>query len=342
MAFGLLEGPDGKPVAAKGTADGYLRVVVESGGGSGGGDASAAHQLTAISRLDTLITDLGTRVSEITGQDIVVATQEVRDAITALGNGATLFDLFSRLGDIDTRLIADALTQADIASDTLLSTLALQAIEPDIEEIRSDAEDTRIATESIDNKTPALSNGRVPVETVEKSFPTFFATSSSVALTAAGQSILSIALAGGSSVGKLVLRDIRIRSVQQTNVAGVIAFFELRRFATHSVGTAVTPNKPDSADAISGDVTIRKGATIAGEEAIAACPQWIMSTDEYAVGAIELESQQVALSATSNMIPDGDGIRLPSVRPGEGMHVKLISPAAPPGTFEVTFVFTQE
>jgi hypothetical protein len=67
-----------------------------------------------------------------------------------------------------------------------------------------------------------------------------------------------------------------------------------------------------------------------------------MSTDEYAVGAIELESQQVTLSATSNMIPDGDGLRLPTVRPGEGVHVKLISPAAPPGTFEVTFIFTQE
>lgn len=107
-----------------------------SGGGGGGGDASAANQLTTISRLDTLITDLATRVSEVTGQDILVATQEVRDAVTNLADGATVADLWSRLGDIDSRLTADALVQTDIASDTQLSRLALQNIESDADAIR--------------------------------------------------------------------------------------------------------------------------------------------------------------------------------------------------------------
>lgn len=158
MPFLTLEGPDGKPVAARGDADGFLRVVVESGGG--GGDATAANQLTAISRLDTLITDLASRMSEITGQDILFSTQEVRDAVTNLGGGATLGDLFARLGDIDSRLTADALVQADIASDTQLSRLALQAIEPDIEEIRDDADATRIATELIRDYSPRAPSSR--------------------------------------------------------------------------------------------------------------------------------------------------------------------------------------
>ena len=38
MAFTMLEGPNNQPVTAKGTADGLLRVKVESGGG---GDVAA-------------------------------------------------------------------------------------------------------------------------------------------------------------------------------------------------------------------------------------------------------------------------------------------------------------
>lgn len=139
--------------------DEFGRMVLAPGGG-GGGDATAANQLTTISRLDTLITDLGTRVSEVTGQNILTATQEVRDAVTNLGDGATLGDLFTRLGDIDSRLTADALVQSDIASDTQLSRLALQAIEPDVEEIRSDADATRIACESIRDRSPRAPSSR--------------------------------------------------------------------------------------------------------------------------------------------------------------------------------------
>jgi predicted aconitase with swiveling domain len=380
---------------------------------------------------DSTLAQLVLLVAQTNGVATNSAVLEVRDAIVALGDGATIADLFTVLTNLDTKAATDALAQAGIAADAQLTRLSTQAIE-------SDADATRIATQSIatsiasqataakqdlakavldtmssnigtlvtqtdeieprmidgsqrtkvtdgtnnaavtnttpsgsayglvvrpvgggdasaanqttgnnslasvDGKLPTLSGNRVPVETVEKSFATFFATSGNVALVIAGQSMLSLALATPSTVGALRIRDIRIRSTQQTNIAGVIAFFELRRFATHSAGTVVSANKPDSVDALSGDVTIRKGAVISGEEASTFDPQWIMSTDEYGVGTIELESEQVALSATGNMIPDGDGLRLPTIRPGEGINVKLISPAAPPGTFEVTFLFTQE
>jgi hypothetical protein len=131
----MLEGPGGTPVSAKGTADGFFRVVIESGGGGGSSDASAANQLTQIARADTLIASVATLLSETTGLDILAATQEVRDGIVALGNGATIDDLFTQLSNLDSAAAADALVQADIAGDTLLARLATQAIEANTDDI---------------------------------------------------------------------------------------------------------------------------------------------------------------------------------------------------------------
>jgi hypothetical protein len=282
--------------------------------------ATAAKQDAAKSVLDTMSSNIGTLVAQTDEIEPRMVDGTQRTKVTDGTNNAAVTN--STPSGSTYGLVVRPVGGSD-------ATAALQA-------------SGNASLTSIDGKLPALSGSRVPVETVRKSFPTFFATSGSVALVIAGQSILSLALATPSTVGALRIRDIRIRSTQQTNIAGVIAFFELRRFATHSAGTVVSANKPDSFDVLSGDVTIRKSAVISGEESSTFDPQWIMSTDEFGVGTIEVESEQVALSATGNMIPDGDGLRLPTVRPGEGINVKLISPAAPPGTFEVTFVFTQE
>lgn len=328
MAFQLGEDPSGKPVSIKCTVEGFPRVVIESGGGGGGGDASAANQLTQIARADTTITALGQLLSETTGLDILVATQEVRDGITALGGGATIADLFTQLSDLNAAAAADALVQAGIAGDVQLSTLALQAIEPDVEEIRSDADAQRIALESL---AEAL-----------KDYPTFTVTTGAQTLPLAQGSLLSIALASPSAVTKLRIRDIRIRNLQTANIAGVVAKFELRRFATHSAGTLLTPEAIDSADALSSDITARRGATLASEGTAEVWPAWYLSTDEYTAEAVEIESQMVANQNTHSLISQLRGAKLPTIRPGEGISIRLSTTLSAAASFEVTIQFTQE
>jgi hypothetical protein len=106
-----------------------------SGGGGGGGDATAANQLTQITKAEDTITALGALLSESTGLDIITATQEVRDGIVALGGGGTIGDLFTQLTNLNSAAATDALTQAGIASDVQLSRLAEQAVETNTQDI---------------------------------------------------------------------------------------------------------------------------------------------------------------------------------------------------------------
>jgi len=110
----IVEGPDGRPVAAKATADGFMRVVVESGGG-GGGDASAANQVLGLTALDSIYDALQLLGTEATSADILAAIQ-------GLGDGATLADLATALLPL-----ASAATEA--TQQDVLAALEAQGID---------------------------------------------------------------------------------------------------------------------------------------------------------------------------------------------------------------------
>jgi hypothetical protein len=276
------------------------------GGGGGGGDASAENQLTEIARLEA-----------------------IRDRLPATG---ALSDVQLRAAPVSVSATALPLpTGAATAADQTNGTQRTQLTD---------------GTNNVDvtNTAPsATAQGLVVRAIIVEECPTFIVSTGSQALPAVNGSLLSIALATPSTVTRLRLRDLYIRNLQSTNIAGVIAAFELRRFTTHSAGTVLTVGTQDSSDVLSSDVTVRRAATIAGEVAESPHPPWYFSTDEHAVGGVEIESTQALVAQLkSGAINASKGLRLPTIRPGEGLHIKLITNAGPAAQFEVSAIFTQE
>jgi len=130
-------------------ATGAVLVKLDGGGGGGGGDASAANQALILTALDTIYDALALVGLEAT-------SIEIRDAVIALGDGATLADLANAFA-------TDAITQADILAALEASDVNLSAIKSGIDLLVPDLDAVRVAIESIDTKTPALSGGNVPV-----------------------------------------------------------------------------------------------------------------------------------------------------------------------------------
>lgn len=154
------------------------------------------------------------------------------------------------------------------------------------------------------------------------------------------KSMLSIQNATGSGIVIRVI-SIKIINVQTTAVTGVIATFNLFRFATHSAGTLITSAPYDTTRTLNGSVTCRTGATIATE---AATPmmRWLWSSDEWGTGTVDVEaqdhSQQSLIAAWSCNPSVSDGITL---NPNEGIHIKQTTNSTA-GTFDVLIEFIEE
>jgi len=149
----IVEGPDGRPVAAKATADGFMRVVVESGGG-GGGDASAANQVLGLTALDSIYDALQLLGTEATSADILAAIQ-------GLGDGATLADLATAL--LPLASAATEATQQDVLAALEAQGIDVALVQTNVALLVPDLDAVRVACEAINTKTPTLISGRSPI-----------------------------------------------------------------------------------------------------------------------------------------------------------------------------------
>lgn len=167
---------------------------------------------------------------------------------------------------------------------------------------------------------------------------TFSVFSSAVAI-ANNKSMLSILNASGSGV-VVKLREVKIVNAQNTAVTGVVAQFNLLRMTGHSAGTSLTALPMDSQDSISGSVTLRTGGTITGESSnIINSIKY--SSDEWGVGAQDVESGDHIMQVFGNLIEQKPGCKPLTLREGEGLTIKQVTNSSI-GSFDLILVFTQE
>jgi hypothetical protein len=119
-----------------------------------------------------------------------------------------------------------------------------------------------------------------------------------------------------------------------------MAEFRLLRMTGHSAGTSITPLPHDTADTINVNVTARTGATIAGAAAVN-LKRWYWSTDEFGVGAQDVESMDHAYSNLTPHYIASPKTRPITIRAGEGLTLNQIANSTV-GTFDLYLVFTQE
>jgi hypothetical protein len=179
-------------------------------------------------------------------------------------------------------------------------------------------------------------NGTATV--AETEIATFVAVAQGIAI-GNGKSMISLLNATGSGV-IVKLREAWIVSAQTTAVTGVLAQFQLLRMTGHSAGTSITPLPYDTADTINVNVTARTGATIAGAAAVN-LKRWYWSTDEYGVGAQDVESMDhTANNLNPHYIAAGKTKPI-TIRAGEGLTINQITNSTV-GSFDLYLVFTQE
>lgn len=168
-------------------------------------------------------------------------------------------------------------------------------------------------------------------------WPTFVAQASSVAI-GNNKSMLSILNASTTNIVKL--RQLFIVNDQTTAITGIINQFNLLRMTGHSAGTTITAGMHDTTETLDAGVTIRTGATISGEDATI-YRQWRFSTDEWGVGAHDVESSQHIMQAIFPVYRAEVNTKPITLRQNQGIHVKHITNSTA-GSFNIIAVFTVE
>jgi hypothetical protein len=172
----------------------------------------------------------------------------------------------------------------------------------------------------------------------ETEIATFVAVAQAIAI---GNNKSMISLLNGSGSGVVIkLREAWIVNAQTTAVTGIMAQFRLLRMTGHSAGTSITPQPYDTSDSLNGSVTARTGSTVAGE-ASENLKRWYWSSDEYGVGAQDVESEDHNMQNLNPHYIAAGKTKPITIRAGEGLTVKQVTNSSV-GTFDLYLVFTQE
>ena len=195
----------------------------------------------------------------------------------------------------------------------------------------------------------------IPVVTSEAQWPTYNVQLTASNVGSAAQTTYNIANnksmlsmyhdVGGSSADIVKIQKIHIINMQNRNVNGIVATFELRRITGHSGGDLLVQSSFDTMDTVNPFVTARTGATVTGESA-ALFQRWAFSTDEWAISATKIEAFD---HLYSTLIPayryeDTSRIKPITLRTGEGIHIKFVNFSGSPveGNFDVIVAYTIE
>lgn len=206
----------------------------------------------------------------------------------------------------------------------------------DSQGIRGATDGTEIGNTGDRLRVEAQFSGTPTVE--EATYPTFVAVAQTIQI-GNGKSMISLLNGAGSGVVVRV-REIWIANAQTTAVTGIMSEFRLLRMTGHSAGTLITPQSHDTADTLNVNVTARTGATIAGAAAVN-LKRWYWSSDEYGVGAQDVESEDHNMQNLNPHYIASGKTRPLTIRAGEGLTINQITNSTV-GTFDLYVVFTQE
>ncbi len=177
----------------------------------------------------------------------------------------------------------------------------------------------------------------IPVTDAEESTFSVYLNANAIAL---NKSMVSIFNTNGAPQTKVRLRELRIVNAQITAVTGIVAELALKRITGHSVGTAITPNAEDSSDVLSSNVTVRTGATVAGE-AVPDLRRWKYSSDEWGPGTLDVEGLDQSIQKGINLIPTNPFCKPLTLNANEGFTLKQLTNSTA-GSFDILLIFTVE
>jgi hypothetical protein len=180
---------------------------------------------------------------------------------------------------------------------------------------------------------PLLSDYGLVVRSIPFQFKTFCVSSQGVT-NAANKSMISITNTG-SSVCRI--HEIWLWNIQTTSVTGTMSMFELRRIASHSVGTSLTPAAHDTSDTLGGGITVRTGATVVTEGGILYRKQW--SNDEHGVGTLDQEGNDKNFQQSIPFYICSDLLNPLTIRQNQGLHIKQTVGAV--GSFDFLIFFSE-
>lgn len=146
--------------------------------------------------------------------------------------------------------------------------------------------------------------------------PTFLATKTNAAI-GNNKSMFSIM---NTSTSVVRIERVYIINNQTTAITGVVSSFELRRITSHSAGTLITSEKFDSQDTLDAGVTVRTGATVAGEGNL--LNLFKFSSDEWGVGAQDVETLQNIMQVYNPAFQSAPYMKPHTLRQNQGIHIK--------------------
>lgn len=174
--------------------------------------------------------------------------------------------------------------------------------------------------------------------TIVRQPPTFSIVAAGVA-TANNKSMFSILNNTGNNT-IIRIHEIWIQNAQTSAVAGVLTNLELRRITGHSSGTDLSIGRHDTDESPNLNITSKTNATVSGEAATL-LDKWIMSSDEWAPGTLDMEGMAMIMGLHFPVWRVDEKVKPLTLRGGEGITIKCATNTTT-GLFDITVVFTQE
>lgn len=192
------------------------------------------------------------------------------------------------------------------------------------------AVDARIADVAVDGNALRVTN--------QNPLDTFNAIGLSID-TAHNKSMFSIL---NTSSRTIRIEEIYLTNVRTTQVTGVMGVFEIRRITGHSSGSVITNvSAYETSDILDSGVTVRTGATVAGE---ASTMLWrsLLSTDDHGPATLDVSSSQhIFQTMFPIFVKKTTNSKTITLKSNEGLTIKF-TPNSATGSFDIFCVFTQE
>lgn len=182
---------------------------------------------------------------------------------------------------------------------------------------------------------PANNASGLVVRPINLELPTFSVVSVNTVV-GNNKSMLSLQNTGSSIIR---IREIWIINDRTTAVTGIAGLFEVRRIASFTGGTTLTPVSYDTIDSLPAGVSSATGATVSGESDLLRSGVW--STDEWGPGTLDVEGLDHALQQTTPFWSQTTGGKALTIRQNQGIHVKFATNSTA-GEFNIRMIFTVE
>lgn len=145
-----------------------------------------------------------------------------------------------------------------------------------------------------------------------------------------------------TSSRKIKIEEIYLVNAKITAVTGISGTFEVRRITGHSAGTLVTTIETyETGDVLDAGVTVRTGATVAGES-LSLLWKSVFSTDEHGIAELNTTSgEHIFQTMFPIFAKKTTNAKTITLKANEGLTIKFLQNSNV-GSFDIFCVFTQE